>query len=74
MRFQALRIGVAIGAAALASAAMADVDITLGWLRVAVPQPPTLSNLDPVPGDIGLAGARVALEENRTTGRFLGQT
>jgi ABC transporter substrate binding protein (PQQ-dependent alcohol dehydrogenase system) len=34
--------------------------------------PPTLSNLDPIPEDLALAGSRLALTDNRTTGRFLG--
>lgn len=56
---------------ALASPAIADVALTVGWLHIAVPRPPTLSNLDPIPSDEGLAGASTALEENRTTGQFL---
>jgi ABC transporter substrate binding protein (PQQ-dependent alcohol dehydrogenase system) len=44
------------------------------FLKQEMPAPPTLSNLDPIPEDLGLAGARLALEENTTTGRFLGQT
>ena len=67
-----------LGALALAlivcGPARAEVDLVIGWLRVEVPRPPTLSDLDTTPADIGLAGARVALEENRTTGRFLGQS
>ncbi|MEZ5797778.1 MAG: ABC transporter substrate-binding protein [Paracoccaceae bacterium] len=31
-----------------------------------------LSNLDPVPEDLGLAGAQIALQDIRTTGAFLG--
>ncbi|MCG6903473.1 MAG: ABC transporter substrate-binding protein [Rhodobacter sp.] len=48
--------------------------LRVGYLRVEQPLPPTLSNLDPVPGDIGLAGALTGLRDNVTTGKFLGQT
>ena len=57
-----------------AQAAMAEVAVSIGHLRVAQPLPPTLSNLDPVPGDLGLAGARTGLSDNATTGRFLGHS
>ena len=52
--------------------AWADVALPLAYLRVEQPRPPTLSNLDAVPDDIGLAGARTGLDDNITTGRFLG--
>ncbi|MGB2202291.1 MAG: ABC transporter substrate-binding protein [Pseudooceanicola atlanticus] len=55
-----------------AQAVTAEVAVSIGHLRVAQLVPPTLSNLDPVPGDLGLAGARTGLSDNATTGRFLG--
>ena len=57
----------------LCGPALAEVDLAIGWLKVEVPPPPTLSDLDPAPADLGIAGARVALAENMTTGQFLGQ-
>lgn len=54
------------------ASAMAEVAVRTTYLRVEVPAPPTLSNLDPVPEDLGLAGAYVGLEDNATAGRFLG--
>lgn len=54
-------------------AALADVTVPMIYLKQQVAQPPTLSNLDPVPADLGEAGARLALIDNRTTGGFLGQ-
>jgi ABC transporter substrate binding protein (PQQ-dependent alcohol dehydrogenase system) len=57
-----------------ASAVAADVSTTILYLRQQVELPPVLSNLDPVPEDLGLAGARLGLKDNATTGRFLGQT
>ncbi|MEO0913591.1 MAG: ABC transporter substrate-binding protein, partial [Pseudomonadota bacterium] len=56
------------------TAATAEVAISIGYLKVEVPQPPTLSNLDPLPPDLGVAGAATAVDENATTGRFLGHT
>ena len=51
-----------------------DIVVDIGYLRVERPLPPTLSNLDPVPENLGLAGAEVGLADNNTTGRFLGQS
>ncbi|MCU0830145.1 MAG: ABC transporter substrate-binding protein [Rhizobiaceae bacterium] len=42
------------------------------YLHQQVEQPPVLSNLDPVPEDLGMAGAETALKDNKTTGGFLG--
>ncbi|UWR28280.1 ABC transporter substrate-binding protein (plasmid) [Sulfitobacter sp. S223] len=52
----------------------AETTLDVGYLRVDVPRPPVLSNLDPIPENDGLAGAQTALEDNLTTGRFLGQS
>lgn len=54
--------------------AMAQTDITVTYLRAEQPQPPVLSNLDPVPDDLGIAGAEIALSEIRTTGQFMGHS
>ncbi|GLH77308.1 ABC transporter substrate-binding protein [Bradyrhizobium sp. SSBR45G] len=64
----------AIGLIAAATAAFAaePVDIAIGYLgRAAVPQ--TLSPLDQPAADDGVAGARLAIEDNNTTGKFLNQ-
>lgn len=58
----------------LAPCAMADVSVSIVYLRQQVESPPVLSNLDPAPEDLGLAGATLGLKDNTTTGRFLGQT
>ena len=47
--------------------------LEIRYLRQIVPPPPTLSNLDPRPEDLGLAGAELGRADNATTGRFLGQ-
>lgn len=54
--------------------ASARIDIPITYLRAEVARPPVLSNLDPVPEDLGLAGAQVALADTQTTGAFLGHT
>lgn len=42
-------------------------------LRIDMPSLPPISRLDTPPGDLGFAGARLAIEDNDTTGRFMGQ-
>lgn len=63
----------AIAALCAATSAWAEIELKIGYLVVEQPAPPTLSNLDPVPEDIGLAGALTGLQDNLTTGKFLGQ-
>jgi len=52
--------------------ARAEVTVAVTYLRQEVKAPPVLSNLDPVPQDLGIAGAQLALADTATTGRFLG--
>ncbi|MDA7428476.1 ABC transporter substrate-binding protein [Primorskyibacter aestuariivivens] len=52
--------------------AHAEISVPITHLIVEEPAPPVLSNLDPIPGDLGEAGAHVALKDNATTGRFMG--
>lgn len=47
-------------------------EVRLGYIRAYAPQL-TLSVLDVPPRDEGVAGASVAISDNNTTGRFLGQ-
>nr|CAD6595686.1 branched-chain amino acid ABC transporter substrate-binding protein [Rhizobium sp. Khangiran2] len=49
------------------------VEVKLGYLRAYEPQL-ALSVLDVAPRDEGVAGADVAIADNNTTGKFLGQT
>lgn len=58
----------------LASTATAQVDVAIHYLKQVVDAPPTLSNLDPIPEDLGIRGAELGAQENNTTGKFLGQT
>lgn len=53
--------------------AAAQVEVEVAYLHRQVQAPPTLSNLDPAPQDLGVAGAELGLADNATTGRFLGQ-
>ncbi len=70
-KFAAAALAAAFGL--LTSGAWAqEADVV--YLRQIVPPPPTLSNLDPIPEDLGIAGAQVGLDDNATTGRFMGQT
>ncbi|WP_193371575.1 ABC transporter substrate-binding protein [Pelagibius marinus] len=56
-----------------ASSASAEVSVRIAYLEHQVKHPPTLSNLDPLPEDLGQAGAELGLVENQASGRFLGQ-
>lgn len=58
----------------LAGTATAQVDVVIHYLKQVVDAPPTLSNLDPIPEDLGIRGAELGAQENNTTGKFLGQT
>ena len=58
--------------APLPAAAQAE-PVAAAVLRVEHPRPLPISRLDLPPADLGLAGARLATEDNNTTGRFMGQ-
>ena len=53
------------------SSAYAELDAVVGYLEKRVARPPVLYNLDEFPENEGLAGARLAIKDNATTGRFL---
>ncbi|MRG58125.1 ABC transporter substrate-binding protein [Phyllobacterium sp. SYP-B3895] len=53
--------------------AQPTVDVRIGYLRAYEPQL-ALSVLDIPPRDEGVAGANVAINDNNTTGKFLGQS
>ena len=44
------------------------------YLKSLHPAPPVLSNLDPIPENLGVAGASLGIADNNTTGQFLNQT
>jgi len=58
----------------VASAAGAEVEVRIAYLEQQIEPPPTLSNLDPLPEDLGHAGAQLGLTDNATTGGFLGHS
>lgn len=67
-----LRRIVVFAVCAAAGPVWAELPVDITYLRLEVERPPVLSNLDPVPEDLGMAGAEVAMQDNRTTGSFLG--
>jgi ABC transporter substrate binding protein (PQQ-dependent alcohol dehydrogenase system) len=46
--------------------------VPIGYIREMVEQPRAASRLDVPPKDVGVAGAKMAIEENNAGGRFLG--
>jgi ABC transporter substrate binding protein (PQQ-dependent alcohol dehydrogenase system) len=66
-------LGVVLAACPLPAAAGASIDVKAGFIRAPHVQE-TLSILDIPAADDGIAGAKLAAEDNNTTGRFLGQT
>ena len=65
----------AAAAVAVASGALAQgtAEIPAAILRVEHERPLPISRLDLPPEDLGFAGARLATEDNNTTGAFMGQ-
>ena len=61
-----------LAAALCASTALASVDVPILYLEKEVAHPPTLTNLDPIPSDLGAQGAALGLADNATTGSFMG--
>src|SRR5258706_9562081 len=69
-----LFVGVIVGLSALITGAFAadPVEIGIGYLRRAGIKP-TLSLVEQPAENDGVAGARLAIEDNNTTGKFLNQ-
>ena len=67
-------VGVVVGLSALVTTALATdpVEIGIGYLRRAGIKP-TLSLVEQPAENDGVAGARLAIEDNNTTGKFLNQ-
>lgn len=49
------------------------LDIPIGYIEWSPDQGPVLSNVLPEPEDAGLRGAELGIDDNNSTGRFLGQ-
>src|SRR3546814_6097768 len=58
----------------VAAAATTKLDLPIVFLTRAEEQRLPLSFVDPVVEDPGVWGARLAIKDNQTTGRFLGHT
>jgi ABC transporter substrate binding protein (PQQ-dependent alcohol dehydrogenase system) len=69
-----LLVGVVVGLSALVTTALAadPVEIGIGYLRRAAIKP-ALSLVEQPADNDGVAGARLAIEDNNTTGKFLNQ-
>jgi ABC transporter substrate binding protein (PQQ-dependent alcohol dehydrogenase system) len=67
-------LGLAAALLALPAAAQQTpkLSVTIGYLGEAIPEPEPLSLVEPVAKDKGVAGARLAIVDDQTTGRFLG--
>lgn len=70
-----LKLASALALTAAAAPAVAQgaqpIDIPIIYIEKPIEHPPTLSNFDSIPEDQGLQGARLALKDNATTGKFL---
>ena len=55
------------------SALAASLEVRIGYIQWIPDQGPVLSNVIPEPEDAGLRGAELAIADNSTTGKFLGQ-
>jgi ABC transporter substrate binding protein (PQQ-dependent alcohol dehydrogenase system) len=51
----------------------AAAEVHIGYLGQVVKRPPPEPYLDPLPADLGVAGARLGVADDNTTGRFTGQ-
>ncbi|MFB2704727.1 ABC transporter substrate-binding protein [Marinobacter shengliensis] len=51
-----------------------SLDVRIGYVQWIPDRGPVLSNIIPEPEDAGLRGAELAIQDNSTTGQFLGQT
>nr|CAA6820137.1 MAG: FIG01025704: hypothetical protein [uncultured Thiotrichaceae bacterium] len=49
-----------------------QIIVNVLYLKIQQAERPTLSNLDPIPEDLGLKGAELGVKDNNTTGSFLG--
>ncbi|HEX4260682.1 MAG TPA: ABC transporter substrate-binding protein [Acetobacteraceae bacterium] len=65
--------GASLAVAAARPARAAGQSIAIGYIR-SMARPPTISLLDRRVADDGIAGAHVGIDDNNTTGRFMGQS
>lgn len=68
-------LGLAIAVLTLSVTALtAQTTVPVVYLKQQVELPATLSNLNPIPDDLGEMGARLGQSDNQTTGAFLAQS
>lgn len=65
---------VSLLAASHARAETTSLNVAIGYLGEAIPEPKPLSLVEVIAPDKGLAGARLAIGDNNTTGKFLKQS
>lgn len=63
-----------MAAAPLSASSAESLGVRIGYLQWVPDQGPVLSNVIPEPDDAGLRGAELAIADNSTTGKFLGQS
>lgn len=68
--FKSLLVVMALSSSALAE----QLVVRIGYIQWVPDQDPVLSNVLPEPEDAGVKGAELAIDDNNTTGKFLGQT
>lgn len=68
-----VRLAFCLAAGLLALPAAAQTTIRLTYLEEARVATNPLANIEPVPDDLGRAGAELAISDNNTTGKFLQQ-
>jgi ABC transporter substrate binding protein (PQQ-dependent alcohol dehydrogenase system) len=73
-RLLLLSVLVVLATAPTADSHADDQTVRIGWLSEAVKRTWPLSYLDQPPADEGIAGARLGLADNNTTGQFTGQS
>lgn len=72
-----LSLSLMLAAAAFVSPLKADsqpLHVAIGYLSEAIAEPAPLSLVEVVATDKGVAGAKLAIDDNQTTGRFLNQS
>ncbi|WP_159819365.1 ABC transporter substrate-binding protein [Colwellia sp. 20A7] len=66
--------GAAIIAWAICSTALAEpIKVDISYIQLLQKHPPALSNIFPIPEDTGYSGAKLAINDSNTTGKFLQQ-
>jgi ABC transporter substrate binding protein (PQQ-dependent alcohol dehydrogenase system) len=68
-----LGLALTVAASSEGRADAPGLDVTIGFVHEQLPEPLPLSFVEPVMTDIGRPGARLAVEEENTTGRFLNE-